>query len=262
MDSKSLTQKLCEVGKTLSWMKKRGKMQGGTYGYNYATEADLVSAIRLELYNRNVFLYAHGVDHKRVVETIVTVKDGKESSKGIMLTDVMIDWEWVDGDTGESRMCRMPGCGMDSGDKGLPKSITMSEKYFLLKTFLIPTYDDSEATLDAEEKRELQRKVAVEKTAALKAQKAAREAPSDEEAQKEARKAKVVFISLPDRFNGEYAAVYGTGIASEELIAFLGDCNATRYKGPEGIYWKLEIVYVNDCKAMVERLGMTLDYKE
>jgi hypothetical protein len=60
------------------------------------------------------------------------------------ITDVEIDWTIRDGETGESLSFSMPGCGEDTGDKGLYKAITGSEKYALKNIFLIPTGDDPE----------------------------------------------------------------------------------------------------------------------
>lgn len=247
---KTLTEKLCEVGTELTWVQKRGK--NTFHGYNYATEADLVLAIRMLLYQRKVFLYPHVLSVKRESWT-----DDKGKRKSI--TDMEIKWEWKDGETGESQFSMMPGCGEDGGDKGTYKAITGSEKYLILKTFLIPTYDDAEQMAPTD-KKALQKRVGTEKAAEMKAAKAAREAPSEEEAKKELLKGQVLFIRLPERFQGEYAAVYGKPIADAGMENFLNDCNAARFKGPEGIFYKLEAQYVSDCKAMGERRGFTVDY--
>lgn len=256
---KNLTQKLCEVGKTITWMKKRGKVKGETFGYNYATEADLVLAIRMELLNRNIFLYPLTVSSSRSVVPGKSFTKGDTTTNTVKyLTDTVMQWKWVDGDTGEEQVCSMPGCGEDSGDKGTSKSITMSEKYFLLKSFLIPTFDD-EAQMTPEDKKALQQRVGKEKTAEMKAHKGAREAQSEEEAKRELMKGKVVFVTMPDRFHGEFAAVYGSGIQEAAIQNFMADCDAQRFKGPEGIFHKLDARYVSDCKTLVTKLGMTLE---
>lgn len=251
----SLVKKMCEIGASLSFIEKRGK--NTFHSYRYATEADLVSAIRLEMFKRNVFLTPSFVSHNREQITRQT----KEKTTTTGLTDIMVNWTWRDGDTGETLECLVAGCGEDSGDKGTYKAFTGSEKYLLLKTFLIPTYDDAEQLTPAD-KKALQQRIAAEKVAEMKASKAVRDAQSPEEAESESKKAKVVFITMPERFNGDFAAVYGTGIQAEAMIQFFTDCNAGRFKAPEGIIYKLEAQYVNDCKTLVERLGMTLEAKE
>jgi hypothetical protein len=248
-----LTKKLCEIGKSLTWMKKRGRFQSQAYGFNYATEADLVLAIRNEMFDRNVFLIPNVTDMKRESWT-----DDKNRRRSI--TDVTIEWTWIDGDTGETRISHMTGSGEDSGDKGIYKAVTGSEKYLLLKTFLIPTFDDAEA-MEPADKRELQKRVGIEKTAALKAQRDAREAHSEEEAQKVLRKGEVMFLTLPDRFHGEFAAVFGKPTQREVMIQFFNDCNAQRFKAQEGIIYKLPIQYAQDCKTLAEREGFSVEDK-
>jgi hypothetical protein len=56
-----------------------------------------------------------------------------------------------DGVTGETLDYPWMGWGVDPGDKGGYKAITGAEKYFLMKTFLIPTGDDPEVTTDADQ---------------------------------------------------------------------------------------------------------------
>ena len=256
----SLIKKLCEIGASLSYIEKRGK--NTFHVYKYATEADIVSAIRREMFTRNVFLTPSFKEHKREqIERKSTGKSGEVKITHTALTDVMIAWTWRDGDSGETLECLVPGCGEDSGDKGTYKAFTGSEKYLLLKTFLIPTYDDAEQLTPAD-KKALQQRVAAEKQAEMQARKDSQHAQSPEDAAKIAAKGKVVFITMPDRFSGEHAAVFGNGIQSEALIEFFFNCNATKFKGPEGIFYKLEAQYVSDCKTMVERLGFTLDAKE
>jgi hypothetical protein len=255
----SLIRKLCEIGASLSYIEKRGK--NTFHVYKYATEADIVSAIRREMFTRQVFLTPSFKEHKREQIERQSGSGDKVKLTRTALTDVMIEWTWRDGESGETLACLIPGCGEDSGDKGTYKAFTGSEKYLLLKTFLIPTYDDAEQ-LTATDKKALQQRVAAEKQAEMQAKKDSHHAQSPEDAAKIAARGKVVFITMPDRFNGEFAAVYGNGIQSEDMIKFFFDCNAQKFKGPEGIFFKLEAQYVSDCKTMVERLGFTLDAKE
>jgi ERF superfamily len=250
--TKNLVQKLCEVGASLSYIEKRGK--NSFFVYKYATEADIVSAIRLELYKRNVFLIPDVIENKRELVERKTVKDGKEKITYTALTDMNVLWTWLDGDSGETLPCHVPGCGEDSGDKGCYKAFTGSEKYLLLKTFLIPTYDDPEQLTSAD-KKALQKRIADEKIAGAEAKKFARQADTPEQAEKELAKSKVVWVSTPDRFHGEFAAVYGY---TDGIILFLNDCDAQRFKGPEGIYFKLPIQYLADLRNAVQKEGFTL----
>lgn len=250
-EASGLTKKLCEVGQALTWVKKRGK--NTFHGYNYATEADLVLAIRLELYKRNIFLLPNVVESKREGYT-------DEKQKRQNLVELIIEWTWIDGDTGERLASRMPGAGEDRGDKGTYKAITGSEKYLLLKTFLIPTFDDAEQ-MAPDDKKALQQRVAQDKTAELKAKVEAQHAQSPEDAERIAKKGQILHITMPDRYKGEFAAVYGTPIIDAALTNYFADCDAQRFKGPEGIHWKLPIQYARDCKVLGERQGYTVDWQ-
>jgi len=123
---KGLIPKLCEVMGTIDKVIKHGK--NTHHNYTYATEADLVAAERGELSSRNIFIFPSVVNHSRTGQ----------------ITDIMVSWTFVDGDTGETHECLMPGCGSDNSDKGVYKALTGSLKYLLMKSLLIPTGDDPE----------------------------------------------------------------------------------------------------------------------
>ena len=129
---KSLVTKLAEVMAAVERVPKRGR--NDFHGYNYATEADIADSIRRELAQRHVILLP-GIDsiHREPV-----------GEKGSVLTTLSMTFTFLDGDTGEELKRVWMGAGTDKEDKGLYKAMTGGEKYFLLKTFLMPTGDDPE----------------------------------------------------------------------------------------------------------------------
>jgi len=143
---RNLVQKLCEAGAAIGWIEKSGRNQ--FHGYNYATEADLVAALRGELYKRGVFIFPSVLQQERKAITV----NSKNGQRETALTDVIVRWTFVDCDSGERFECDVPGCGEDSGDKGVYKAMTGSEKYLLMKAFLIPTGDDPEKDTEPEKK--------------------------------------------------------------------------------------------------------------
>lgn len=60
------------------------------------------------------------------------------------LTNVDVEYEFVDVESGEKVVGHAAGQGTDSGDKGVYKAITGAVKYIFMKNFLIPTGDDPE----------------------------------------------------------------------------------------------------------------------
>lgn len=156
---RGLIVKLCEVMAATGWVEKSGTNQ--KQGYAYATESDVLSMLRKELSQRHVFVFPSVENVSRT--PLYTTQSGSQ----MHATDVMVKWTFLDGETGETHECHMPGCGADTGDKGLYKAITGSSKYMFLKAFMLPTGDDpEEEALTKDDKKEMKQaaaSVAVEK---------------------------------------------------------------------------------------------------
>jgi hypothetical protein len=129
---KSLVCKLAAVMDAISSVPKRGHNK--FHDYKYATEADIVEAIRGELSKRHIIL----------VPGITGRSRENVGDKGSVLTHLDMTFTFMDGETGEQLERPWLGAGTDKEDKGAYKAMTGGEKYFLLKTFLIPTGDDPE----------------------------------------------------------------------------------------------------------------------
>lgn len=132
--SKSLVKKLVEVMASVETVEKRG--WNNFNQYHYATEEDILKAVRQGLAERNVFVLTS------IEEKGVTNVQGKEKVKTI--THVRTKHTFLDGDTDERLEVFGYGQGQDEGDKGGYKAITGAMKYFLMKNFLMPTGDDPE----------------------------------------------------------------------------------------------------------------------
>lgn len=130
---RSLVRKLCEVQKSVERIPKNGRNE--FHKYDYATESDIVSAIRTELADRNVML----------IPSVTGERRASVGEKGSWVTTLDMSFEFYDGDSGETIAKPWMGFGSDKEDKGGYKAMTGGAKYFLLKTFLIPTGDDPES---------------------------------------------------------------------------------------------------------------------
>jgi hypothetical protein len=146
----TLIQKLARVVEAVERIPKRG--HNTFHGYDYATEGDIVAAIREELAKRNIMLIPSVQNHER---HDVTTKKGE---RGDPLTVLHMTFTFVDGETGEREAHAWLGVGQDGGDKGAYKAMTGAAKYFLLKTFLMPTGDDPEAEAGEPQRQPLQRR--------------------------------------------------------------------------------------------------------
>jgi hypothetical protein len=136
--NQKLWAKLADVMHAIGRVPKRGR--NDFHGYDYATEADVVEAVRSELAMRKVILLPEISEERR--EIIGQTKAGRD----VCLTTLDMTFQFLDGESGETIVKRWRGWGIDESDKGGYKALTGAEKYFLLKTFLLPTGDDPEAS--------------------------------------------------------------------------------------------------------------------
>jgi hypothetical protein len=134
----ALSRKLAEVMAAVGRVPKNG--WNDFHKYHYATEADIAEAIRSELATRSITLVPSVESYE--VREIPSKKAEKDSR---FVTFLSMTFTFEDGDTGERIEKKWLGAGEDSGDKGAYKAMTGAEKYFLLKTFIVPTGDDPES---------------------------------------------------------------------------------------------------------------------
>lgn len=136
----ALNTKLAEVAAAVDRVPKRG--HNDHFGYDYATESDVLDAVRQALAERHVTL------QPAVLEESIRQVNTRNGTTTV--TCLRMEMQWRDGESGETLHIPWMGWGVDPADKGGYKAITGAEKYFLMKTFLIPTGDDPETSSDAD----------------------------------------------------------------------------------------------------------------
>ena len=158
-EKRSLVSKLCAVMGTLKRIPKSGF--NSFLNYAYVTESDLADAVRDELAKQKVFVFPSIIEIHRTPHDVETMKGIRKTQ----LTEIMVRWTFEDGESGEVRVVNIPGVGEDNNDKGFYKAFTGSEKYMLMKSFLIATGDDPEreSNTDRYDAKEKQQKVVDEK---------------------------------------------------------------------------------------------------
>jgi len=123
----SLAAKLLAIAGDLHRLPKNGF--NSFHNYNYVLESDAMEAFSKLC-----------VKHKIMVIPSAEIV-GKEGD----LTETKTTYTMLDLDSGELVQTNMPGQGYDKGgDKGVYKSLSGSYKYFILKTFMVPSGDDPE----------------------------------------------------------------------------------------------------------------------
>lgn len=124
---KNLYMKMANVMKEIRTVKQNGWNEYNKY--NYATEKDLLDEVKPLLLDNGLIVVPNVLEQQKTGD-IATVK---------------IEFTLIDIDSGEELKTVFFGEGQDKGDKATYKAYTGATKYYLMKTFLIPTGDDPEA---------------------------------------------------------------------------------------------------------------------
>lgn len=145
MSEKMLVKKLAKVMQEVKYIEKKGHNK--FHNYKYATESDVAEKVREVLAEQNVMMIPNMKEHS--VRTHETAKGKTE-----YIATVLMEFTFMDGDTGEHFSFCMAGEGQDAGDKSYYKAITGAQKYALMKAFMIPTGDDPEGDTGVDERNQ------------------------------------------------------------------------------------------------------------
>jgi hypothetical protein len=126
---------MLEVMKKVGYVQKDGKNE--FHGYKYASEANLIAALRPALIDAGLVL----------IPSVTSVTQDEYGNTHVMMNFTLMD------DEGYTFTFSGAGSGNDRnkngvGDKGIYKAITGATKYALMKTFLLETGDDPEVVSD------------------------------------------------------------------------------------------------------------------
>ena len=144
--SGTLVKKMANIMNQVKYIQKRGHNK--FHNYKYATEADVNEKVREELAAVNILMFPS-------VKNVEMRETKTRSGNTEYIARVDMEFMFVDGDSGEERTVYMSGEGQDSGDKAIYKAISGTQKYALMKTFMIPTGDDPEEDRESEQNGKL-----------------------------------------------------------------------------------------------------------
>ena len=147
----SLANKILKIMDEVEYLQKDNV--NSFHKYKYITEAKVSKVFRRQFLKHRIVFVSSWKIHS--VENVITNITGTCA----MLCAV----------PGEKIEVPWSGQGADKGDKGLYKAITGGIKYFIMKTFLLPTGDDPEKW--SPELEEESKKVKSTKKSPIKAQK-------------------------------------------------------------------------------------------
>ena len=128
----NLHEKLLEIRKSCPYLKK----DNSGYEYQYVSSSQTLGTLRGKMDELGVLLIPS-------IESF-EIRDHTTSKGGHnYLTILDMLYAWVDASNPEDNIvCKWTGQGLDSGEKGVGKALTYSEKYFLLKFFNVATDKD------------------------------------------------------------------------------------------------------------------------
>ena len=113
--------------------------------YHYHSEADINKAFQ-DLFSKHKMVLMPSLETSEMRTTTTRSNNVEYIQKARMSFTI------YDAETGESLVSHMEGEGQDVGDKALYKSISGTQKYFLMKTFMIQDQNDPEADEGVDER--------------------------------------------------------------------------------------------------------------
>lgn len=109
-----------------------------TYNYKYVTGDKLLGEIKPLMNDLGLILKQEVLSIENTRQDYET----KNGSKSEILSKVMMQFTWIDCETGETDVNLFGANGQNDWEKGLGSALTYAERYFLLKYFHIATDED------------------------------------------------------------------------------------------------------------------------
>lgn len=132
-----MAQKKAKVAYEVGRVPKNGR--NNFHKYEYVTESDLTDHIRKLMFKNNLAI-------------TLSVNEWEKDQNN--LKRVYMEITLTDCETGFFEETTWIGEGQDNGDKGFYKAYTGVLKYYLMKTFLVPSGDDPEQDNEIEHKQQ------------------------------------------------------------------------------------------------------------
>jgi hypothetical protein len=134
--SPNLYQRMLQVQRMVTHVAKDARNE--QQRFDYVSSSAVLSAIREAMNAAGLVLLTEITE-----ETLHLDAAYKGSKSPQHLTEITMQFTWVNVDNPEERMVhRWYAQGIDGGEKGVGKAATYGEKYYLVKTFHLPTDGD------------------------------------------------------------------------------------------------------------------------
>jgi len=131
---KNLYQKLLTIQQKINGLGK----DKATFNYKYVTGDKLLGEVKPMMNDLGLILKQEVLSIENTRQDYQT----KNGSKSEILSKVMMQFTWIDTETGEKDVNSFGANGQNDWEKGLGSALTYAERYFLLKYFHIATDED------------------------------------------------------------------------------------------------------------------------
>jgi hypothetical protein len=130
----NLFQKLHKIQSTVNGLGKDAK----SHQYSYVSGAKVLAQIKPLMNELGLILKQEIISIENTRQDYET----RNANKSEILSKVMMQFTWIDIESGEKDVNSFGANGQNDWEKGLGSALTYAERYFLLKYFHIPTDED------------------------------------------------------------------------------------------------------------------------
>lgn len=156
--TRNIYQKLVEVRKEVTYLQKSAQGEK----FNYVASSQVLASVRDKMDELGLFLEIEVLDRQvNVRERVQKYQNGNEKISYQYEAELDIEFTWINAENPEEKITKKWfSMGLDIGDnsKSVGKAVTYAEKYFLLKTFNIPTDKDDPDSFQTNNEMERQKK--------------------------------------------------------------------------------------------------------
>lgn len=143
------------MGKVMAATKAIAKNQiNEAQRFNFRGIDDVMNGLHQAMADAGVFLTteAHYESMSRTTKMVTGWKNGREITKEAVEVLLPVTFHFISAEDGSELTAELIGEGIDYGDKGINKALSIALKYALLQAFLIPTEDMAEPDKEAFER--------------------------------------------------------------------------------------------------------------
>lgn len=145
VEHKNIYEAILGVMEDVQYAQKTGKFDGGRTQYSYASEYDLLMALRPAMVKHGIVVFPENIDNLSI-----TQEERKQGGFQTRMSSTM-QFRFTHASTETFFTATVSTAGIDVGDKYGFKANTGALKYALRMVFLLPTGDDPDAQLSEEQ---------------------------------------------------------------------------------------------------------------